>query len=164
MNHIDHRLGQIPCEVYFFETWSGYSHPVRPEGPLEFERAMMRAKHYRAWLSRQSDQRLFLQFEGIEQSTEPIAGAPRLEKGETLRFFRAIRTDGGFAIGEPMSHEEVFDATDYVRSVPGEGGNVLNTLVHVRLALRFAYHYRPGGSLSKVLITNADGKTNTVEY
>ena len=56
----------MPCEVYFFESWSTYRHPITPTGPLQYEDALGRKGFYRAWMCEKNNSNYFVFFEGVE--------------------------------------------------------------------------------------------------
>ena len=163
-DHINRQLGQLTCEVYFFESWSGYGHPIKPEGPHMYEEAITMPQYYRAWLTNFGTERRLVLFEGIKQIMEPYSDSILEGNPNVLSFWHAVQTDSGFRIGEKMTIEDVFDAQNYFRFPGSEfaGGKAL--LVRSIVRLRYRYHYHANGNLLRVEITNADGKVSSIDY
>lgn len=163
IDHIDTSFEGVPCEVYFFESWTTYSHPVQPTGPMYFEQAVVRSNHYRAWMTREGEERRFVLFEAITVQHEPteLPVPQEAKAGEPITAFAVNRTDEALSRGKRLQLAEILKAEEYLLST---GDARVLTLVSQETTLRYRYHYRPDGSLAKVEITNPEGAMNVLEY
>jgi hypothetical protein len=162
MNHIDKKLENVPCEVYFFSSFSGYSHPIRPTNPMPFEDAIRKGHYARAWMCGTDDDRLFVMFEVIEQKRRPYEGRlPPVKSDEAGYFVAQDAGEGKIEAGAPLTPAEIFDAKDYVEILTAEGGAQTGTVVRARVQMRYRYRYAKG-VLNEVETTNNDGVVKIV--
>jgi hypothetical protein len=162
MNHIDKQLEDARCEVYFFASFSGYSHPIRPANPMPFEEAIRKSHYARAWMCGPPDERLFVMFEVIEQTRRPYEGhLPPIESGDAGYFGAQDAGEGKIEAGAALTPAETFDANDYVELTRTDGGTVTASSVQARVQLRYRYRYAKG-VLSEVETTNNDGVVKIV--
>jgi hypothetical protein len=164
MDHIAKQLEGAACEVYFFESWSGYSHPVRPVNPQTYEEAIRKPGYYRAWLCQAGAESRFVMFEGIEQGSRPYLGRLPTDVADGTAFFRVTGSDNEVQVGPALRLADVFDAQDYVSVTRTRDSASVATLVHAKVRLRYRYRYDDNGALTLVEITNADGVVKELRY
>jgi len=164
MDHIERDLEGAACEVYFFESWSGYSHPVRPIHPQTYEEAIRKLGYYRAWFCRAGGEARLAMFEGIEQRSTAYLGRLPTDVAYETAYFRVTGTDDEAQLGPVLRPPEIFDVQDYVSVTRTPTSGPVATLVHARARLRYRYHYGSNGALTRVEITNADGVVKELTY
>lgn len=153
---------EMPCQVYFFKSWTTYSHPVKPVDAMDYAESIRRGKFFRAWMCEPKEGRpLFSMFEGIELSElNPQLIPP---SGE-LHFYTALRDQQGNPVrGEKIPSESTLYEQDYFIAYSQNGAEQLQ-YVKQDVKLRYEYFYKDSGALDKVIITNALGETNALEY
>ena len=161
IDHFDHQLEGVPCKVFFFSSWTSYSHPVQPMGPLYFEQALFREVFYRAWMTSTKSPGQFVLFEKISSSREPAATV-HADNPELLGFYRAKKEFDQTSIGASMPVSETIDQESYF--VRLAGNPVASILVRQTLVLSYRYLYSPDGTLSEVRIRNPEGKISVLNY
>ncbi len=145
-------FNNMPCEVYFFESWSTYQHPVKPTGPLEYEKALSRKGFYRAWLYKKNNEDLFVFFEGVENKVETTKIEKPDNSGAEIRFYEYIKGNG---IGREISASDSLKFDSFYVSLP----NIQNYLVLItqKKGISYEYVYDEAGKLIKGVITDFDG-------
>jgi hypothetical protein len=159
-DHLDARLDDLDCEVYFFRAWCTYAHPVTPIDPLFLEQALQRPKYQRAWMCNDRGERRFVLLETIENTTRSIAlpgGAPRT--GDAAALF-ALKN--GTELGAPLKPHEAVAAPEFVAVLPGPSATPMH--VKQKVISSFHYRYKDDGRLASVTTVNPEGKVNVLEY
>ena len=160
-DHIAASLDNTPCEVYFFEGWTSYSHPVTPVRPLFLEQALRRGKYQRAWMCTDQGVQRFVLLETVENHTSNI----ELQDG-TVATTDAVKAfeagSAGVALGRPLPLGETIAAQQFIAALPGAGANTLK--VAQKVISSFRYRYKADGALASVTMVNPEGKINVLEY
>ena len=153
---------EMQCQVYFFKSWATYSHPVKPVDAMDYTESIRRGKFYRAWMCDTKESRsLFTLFEGVELSG---LNPQLIPNAAEVYFYSAIQSQQGDPVkGKKITPEDTLYEQDYFIAYMQNGEE------HIQYAkqavkLRYEYFYKDSGALDKVIITNALGETNTLEY
>ena len=153
---------EMQCQVYFFKSWATYSHPVKLVDAMDYTESIKRGKFYRAWMCDTKESRsLFTMFDGIE-----LAGFnPQLiPKAADLYFYSAMRNQQGDPVkGKKITPENTLYEQDYFIAYAQNGEEHIQYIKQT-IKLRYEYFYKDSGALDKVMITNALGEINTLEY
>jgi len=162
-DHIAASLDEMPCEVYFFEGWTSYSHPVTPVRPLFLEQALRRSKYQRAWMCADQGAQRFVLLETVENHASTI----ELQSGavtttDAVKAFEASSALGSTALGRPLQLGETIAAKEFIAALPGNEANTLK--VSQKVISSFRYRYKADGALASVTMINPEGKTNVLEY
>lgn len=146
---------KLPCQVYFFKSWSTYDHPVKPKGPLEYEQALSRKGFYRAWMCKKNNDDLFMLFEGIENSIEETGINKPNDEDDALRFYEP---NVGQVVGRELSAVETLGHEVFYVSLPNK--NKLHLLTQ-NTATKYEYIYDDNGMLDSTIVTDFDGNVKT---
>lgn len=163
IDHIEAKLDEQLCQVYFFESWATYSHPVTPVRPLFFEQVVQRDNHCRAWMCGEGAKKQFVMFESVANERVPLKeGGGNLAAAETVGVFVATPEGKTVHAGAHLKQGDIIGREQYVAT--WRDGEPKSAWITQKLNYRYRYHYRPDGSLLKVVITNADGDVTTLDY
>lgn len=155
MFFLDTNYKNLPCQVYFFKSWSTYTHPVKPKEPLEYEQALLRKGFYRAWMCKKDNADLFMLFEGIENSIEEEVKNKPTNKNDIVRFYEH---NGGEVVGRELSAVETLERNVFYISMP-DSNNLL--LMTQNTATKYEYIYDDTGKLNSTIVTDFDGNVKT---
>ncbi len=164
-DHIESTYDGVPCNVYFFTSWSTYSHPVRPQDPLDLEDALNREGYYRAWMVGESGKELFVFFEAVSNNRQETQIAPEEEQSDLAVGFvmwRAQYDGGTLTKGPRISYGDALRENAFLVQQTGSGKNL--NLITQTVQLSYRYIYQPDGTLKKIIITNPDGKVSELDY
>ena len=148
----------MPCEVYFFESWSTYQHPVTPTGPLQYEDALGRKGFYRAWMCKKNNSDYFVFFEGVENSIELSDRKLPDDASNELQFYEFTNKGG---VGRKILVNDTLDKEFFYVSLPNE--NSYLSLVKQKKGISYEYIYNSSGLLEKAIITDFDGNVKTLD-
>ena len=153
---------EMQCQVYFFKSWATYSHPVKPVDPMDYTESIKRGKFYRAWMcDTKKNHSFFTLFEGIEL----FDFAPQLIRNTAEIYFYSVMHSkhGDPAKGKNITPEDALYEQDYfIAYMQNDEEKIQYAKQAVKL--RYEYFYKDSGALDKVIITNALGETNALEY
>jgi hypothetical protein len=164
-DHILAALDGQACEVYFFESWTSYAHPVTPVDPIDLEDALLRGKYQRAWMCRsQGAEPRFVLIETIDNQSRTLKlpeGAPTA--GPAARFFEARGSAEHPELGAALKADDVAAAKTFIAVLPAPAA-AQPLWVTQKVLSSFRYRYRDDGALASVTITNPEGKVNVLDY
>lgn len=150
------------CEVFFYERWAGYSHPVKMIGPLDFTEALLRGNYQRAWMCGSEPRSLFTLLEGI--SVEGLQGAS-LKPDDLLAFFSVREENGGEPVkGEEVSLQDAFALEIFFIVLKGPDGKVSSTLIRQKKYSQFEYFYDASGKMTRLRVTDMFGDSKELDY
>lgn len=157
MESLKSNFKDLPCNVFFFKSWSTYEHPVSPKEPIEYEQALKRNGFYRAWMCNQNNENMFVFFEGIENKQEISEfKKPDNEKNQ-IRFYNI---DLNNRPDNEIPGEKTLQLDSFYASLP----DIDNFLVLVKQTKGISYEYvYTGGTLKQVIITDFDGNIKTLD-
>ncbi|MCF6212366.1 MAG: hypothetical protein L3K24_17295 [Gammaproteobacteria bacterium] len=147
------------CTVYFFTSWSTYSHPVTPIEPLLWEDALMRDNYYRAWMCQEHGEERFVLFERINNQRKVVASGSMVGDLPTqVGSFELIEDGIRISAGNPITCKEAFLRERFLNR--GEASNAYLEQLAPVVDLSYRYHYDTDGLLRTVTIVNIEGKTS----
>ena len=159
IDHIEGSLEGKPCEIFFFESWGTYSHPVTPVRPLFFEQTLLLGKYYRAWMCTEGNERRFVYFEAVTNRRQAIEAGPSVS-----RFSVYLPREGANppAIDRPLALGEIIGLGEYIAATPADKGQT--ALIRQKVSFSYRYRYKPDGSLLSATITNPEGTVSVLPY
>lgn len=153
------------CKVYFFKSWTTYSHPVRPINPMEYEEAVTRDGYYRAWMCGADDKKKFIFFDGIELSkmaTDIKKSNIKSLNVNKLEFFEPILEKGKVKVGRPLGYSETLLATSFLVAIPDDTDILI--LIKQKSVVSYEYKYMQDGKLEQVVVKDFDGNIKLLDY
>jgi len=164
MDHVVRQLEGKDCDVYFFRSCSGYSHPQKLIQAMTYESAIMNVYH-RAWMCTEEGKQRFRLLELREVVRTPYLGSlpPGVPVAEDEFFLLVPDERSGWMMARQIDADESVDEPRFlhVRRYPE---SVLAEIVTVQTGYTFHYWYKPSGALAKLRVTNGDGNDNTMEF
>ena len=158
-------INGVPYPTYFFATWSGYEHPVRPELPLIYAETQNKRVYYEASFNMESDEPLFIFFEKIELVREPFELADRdsvREEGD--RYFLISRVNDTVVPGRKIRIEDTLDLNEYIHiEFDLDSKAQRSEIVRKKSFFSYEYKYDSNGLLKQVVVVNREGR-NVLEY
>lgn len=164
IEYINSAIEEKPCQVYFFESWSTYTHPVKPIKPLYFEQAILLKAYYRAWLCQTGPEtKQFVLFENVvNQLKETDISKSHIKKESPVSLYAVIEDDGSILAGEEIELKDSLMSGNYLVSVSDGKQNLI--LINQVIHKSFRYLYRSDGSLQNATVTNSEGKVSEFAY
>lgn len=162
MDHLVSSYDGKACEVYFFKSWSTYSHPVTPTGAIGYEEAMGRDGFYRAWMCNINNIDLFVLFEGVELSKN-ITGIEKSDQGDaSIRFYESVTDGDAINKGRELNYGETLGRESFLASLCDEGKYLI--LIKQDVAVSYEYIYNSTGRLEEVVVKDFEGNYRKIEY
>ncbi len=153
-------------DTYYFETWSGYHHPINPKNPLTYPETQKRSAYYEASYGTYGKEPRLIFFEQIELLREAF---PLKEKYWTKKagdYYYVIQKDkdGNLTLGKEIRIEETLDLKEYILILIEADGRIARSeTVQKQPFYSYEYIYNPAGLLLKAIIKNPE-KTNVIEF
>ena len=144
-----------PCEVYFFGTWTGYSHPVQPRKPLRFREALLLPAFYKAYMSPAKFGPAFVFFKKQMYERAPIElRVPLHANGVAERFFTFIREGDSIVAGREIEAQDAVDSDEYLHAGFPPGVDAVRNVELVRVddGYSYEYFYNDEGVLLKAVL------------
>ena len=157
LNKFNVKLETSACNVYFFEGWSTYDHPVKPENPIDYISALKRGGYYRAWLCKGKTSDLFVQFEGVRIN---VKNKELISNDANIEFYESISAAGSRAThGIKILPEKTLNMDSFFIKIDR---NFI--LIEQEIMMKYEYSYKDSGALEKAVITNYLGESNTLDF
>ncbi|MCY1072087.1 hypothetical protein OV090_45500 [Nannocystis sp. RBIL2] len=150
------RLEGEPCEVYLFQRWGGYSHPVLPGGPLTLEASLHSSSLCRAYVREFGGEPLMVCFacyaahnRELDTGTELAPGCYAVEEAG----------DGSPHLGVPLDRiAAAMSGRLFVVEQRQPGGPPTAVLRELKWAYSFEYEYDANGVLQATFGVSEDGR------
>jgi hypothetical protein len=162
IDHLDAIFEGMRCNVYFFESWTTYTHPVTPIRPMYFGRAVLGENYYRAWMCDVGAEPKFILFQNINNGMASLPANFATPSSAAISFFEADRTNGEVKAGKMLTPSETIGLSEFV-ACQGAGGRQA-WVISQKIIFSYRYRYRADGRLASAEITNPEGKVNLLEY
>ncbi|HLA80923.1 MAG TPA: hypothetical protein VJP78_04715 [Thermoleophilia bacterium] len=154
-----------PCELYFFQSFSGYSHPVKPVKPLSWREALTRQGFCKAYMCAAKFGPALVFFKGQSFDRSPVElSVPLRSNAVSERFFAVVREGESIALGKEIEPQRAVDSDEYLRAVFPQGTEALHRVELVKIAAWYSYEYfyDEDAVIVKAIIRN-DRHTNVLE-
>jgi hypothetical protein len=153
-----------PCDVYFFESWSGYAHPVKPEKPLPYRAALKRSGFCRAYLLPSPEGPLMVRFKCVRYArTRVSVDVPGLQTANVERYFEVTRGKDDVRAGREMTASLAIEAEEFLSISPSQQGKSTYEAELAKIEHWYVYDYQyDRGELVRAVIDNGSRK-NTLE-
>ena len=150
------RLEGVPCEVYLFERWGGYSHPVLPVDPLTLEESLLTSSLCRAYVRELGGEPLMVRFACYAAHSHELDACTDLAPG---CYAVEDAGDGSPRPGAPL--DRIAAAMSDRRVLVKQrqpGGSTTSVLRELKWAYSFEYEYDSHGVLQAAFGVGEDGR------
>lgn len=131
-----------PCEVYFFGTWTGYSHPVTPRQPLRYREALSRRAFYKAYLTQAQFGTAFVLFKKqMYKRTSVELRVPLASNGTAERYFIVLHEGDSVMAGKEIAPQEAVDVEEYLYARFPSSVEALKRVELVQIDGWYSYEY-----------------------
>ncbi|MCP4494616.1 MAG: hypothetical protein GY820_46045 [Gammaproteobacteria bacterium] len=154
-------LDGLSCEVYFFKSWSTYSHPVTPQEPVSYKDAIKSKGFCLAWMCKSGESELFSMFQARENRMSRSNLFNPNKTGE-MEFYELVDKGRKSEFGRKLSIDETIDLQQFLFSSPGSDDELL--LSKQSISYTYRYFYKDDKTLRKVVVTNMLGEEHVLEY
>ena len=162
------KFNNVPCKTYFFDSWSGYSHPVKLQNPLSYSETQdpTRSVYYEASFMDKDDAiNLFIFLEKIELTRvfiplkEDLAGNPK------NHYYLVKFANNTANVGKKVDLSDTINHKEYLRIKFNENRKMeLCELVRKIFSYSYEYRYDQKGLLKQVIIINSEGAKRVLDY
>ncbi len=163
MDYISRKLDDMDCNVYFFRSFGGHSHPIGLVEAVTYEEAIQRS-YCRGWMCFRDNKKEYALMEAMRVTRIPfVDGVPPLqEQNSPLEFYALEKSESGFRVRARISADQSANETDFLEVKQANGVRTA-TIVSRVTALSYRYFYGPTGALSKAELRNMYGDYTVLE-
>jgi hypothetical protein len=149
------QLDGTACDTFLFQRWSGYSHPVRPIGPITYRAALAKKGFCRAYLGPKSEGGLILRVKcvGYQRSAIALSAPVRAHRGDE-RYYAVESVGESVRAGKELTAFEAIESAEFLRVVFSDGDETFSgERVKVKDWYLFDYQY-DRDVLRRVIVDN----------
>lgn len=157
--------GGRACEIYFFRSWSGYAHPVRPVDPVPWTEALSGEGHCQALYCGDANGARLEAFRAVSYSRTPWRGSPPARVGAGADHYFQVIPDGEvIRVGRELDPASAAEADAFLFVRWRNSGQLDRAEVAaVSRWYRYEYAYDGAGRLLRAVIRNPE-RTTQLDY
>ena len=149
--------------VQFFRSWAGYSIPVQPDLPIEYEETRDLPAVYRGTFDERGNLLSFVKRRKI-RSVGPAYELPTTMDAGTRIFLKVEGQEGERRPGEQIEFKDTWDLHSYYDGIVGADGRTVQLeFVNYLVAMTDDYEYVDGKLVGRT-VRNSDGRSSRMKF